>query len=182
MAQELVLRSNSSFLRKGSTCVVTRRTLVRQQDGDDLLAVIARTAQGLEAHQRRGALAVVVADVNGEADFPAPLAPPDGTPAEMPHQLGGISGCSVWELELPQGGDLANWDPKPARIVGVQTSYYRTSSLLRATPWEAVARVGVEMATQAGEDLLVEGVACHGSILPAGGPGHGARSAWPGDG
>jgi len=34
MAQELVLRSNSAFLRKESICVVTRRTFVGQQNGN----------------------------------------------------------------------------------------------------------------------------------------------------
>jgi hypothetical protein len=53
MAQELVLRSNSSFLRKGSTCVVTRRTLVRQHDGYARRPVIAWVAHGLEADERR---------------------------------------------------------------------------------------------------------------------------------
>src|SRR6266851_1554967 len=33
MAQELLLRSNSSFLRKGSICVVTRRTVQGEKDG-----------------------------------------------------------------------------------------------------------------------------------------------------
>jgi hypothetical protein len=79
MAQELVLRSNSSFLRKESICVVTRRTLIGQHDGNDGLAVVPRAADGLEADQRRRSLAVVVADVQGEGhDAPAAL-PGDGT-------------------------------------------------------------------------------------------------------
>jgi len=51
MAQELVLRSNSSFLRKDSTCVVTRRTLVGQHDRDDRPALVAGAAPVAEAHQ-----------------------------------------------------------------------------------------------------------------------------------
>jgi hypothetical protein len=74
MAQELVLRSNSSFLRKGSDCIVTRGTFIREHDGDARRAVVARPAEGLEPDQRRRPPLVVVADVDAEADFrPSPL-------------------------------------------------------------------------------------------------------------
>jgi hypothetical protein len=78
MAQELVLRSISSFLGKGSNCIVTRRTLFRQHDGNDRLAVVSRSAEGLEPDQRRRVVAVVVADVDPEAHFRAAGARPTG--------------------------------------------------------------------------------------------------------
>ena len=62
---------------------------------------------------------------------------PEGTPAEMPDQLGGISGCPVWQVAWPDG----RWQPKHVRIVGVQTAYYRKTSLVKATHWGAVASV-----------------------------------------
>jgi hypothetical protein len=66
---------------------------------------------------------------------------PDGTPAEMPYRLNGISGCSIWQSDWPKDKSPENWDPNSFRIVGVQTSYYRTSSVIKVTPWEAVANV-----------------------------------------
>lgn len=60
---------------------------------------------------------------------------PDGNPAAMPDQLGGISGCPVWQVVWPDG----RWEPKHVRIVGVQISYYPKSSLVKATQWGAVA-------------------------------------------
>lgn len=60
---------------------------------------------------------------------------PEGTPADMPDQLGGISGCSVWQVGWPDG----RWQPDHVRIVGVQTAYYRRPSLIKATYWGAVA-------------------------------------------
>jgi hypothetical protein len=62
---------------------------------------------------------------------------PGGTPAEMPDQLGGISGCPVWQVAWPDG----RWQPEHVRIVGVQTAYYRKRSLVKATYWGAVAAV-----------------------------------------
>jgi hypothetical protein len=66
---------------------------------------------------------------------------PDGTPGELPHRLNGISGCSVWQPELPQGNVVDNWKPDCTRIVGVQTSYYRKPSFIKVTHWAAVATV-----------------------------------------
>lgn len=60
---------------------------------------------------------------------------PTGAPAEMPNQLGGISGCPVWQVAWPDG----RWQPEHVRIVGVQTTYYRKPSLVKATHWGAVA-------------------------------------------
>src|SRR3954452_10138852 len=71
MAQELVLRSNSSFLCKESTCAVTRRTFVGHHHGNARPAVIVRPTESLEPDQRRRSLPVVVADVDADADFRA---------------------------------------------------------------------------------------------------------------
>ena len=59
----------------------------------------------------------------------------------MPNRLNGISGCTVWQPEWQPGNDAALWTPERTRIVGVQTSYYRQSSLIKATGWGAVANV-----------------------------------------
>jgi hypothetical protein len=66
---------------------------------------------------------------------------PDGTPATMPSRLNGISGCSIWQPEWPNGNSAGSWDPQRTRVVGVQTSYYRESSLIKGTQWGAVASV-----------------------------------------
>jgi hypothetical protein len=61
---------------------------------------------------------------------------PDGTPANMPDRLEGVSGCPVWQLVGPDG-----WHPEHERIVGVQIGYYRTRSAVKATHWGAVAEL-----------------------------------------
>jgi hypothetical protein len=65
----------------------------------------------------------------------------DGTLAQIPDRLEGISGSSVWQIAWPGGGDAARETPEPPRIVGVQTSYYRKSSVIRVTPWGTVAQI-----------------------------------------
>jgi hypothetical protein len=62
----------------------------------------------------------------------------DGTPTRMPDKLNGISGCSIWETAWPRANSA---DAPQVRIVGVQTSYYRQSCVIRATPWFAVASI-----------------------------------------
>ncbi|HYV35804.1 MAG TPA: hypothetical protein VE988_08885 [Gemmataceae bacterium] len=61
---------------------------------------------------------------------------PDGTPANMPDRLEGISGCPIWQVVWPDG-----WHPELVRIVGVQVGYYRTRSAFKATHWGAVAEL-----------------------------------------
>lgn len=63
----------------------------------------------------------------------------DGTAAEMPRHLNGISGCSIWRPEWPASNSPEDWSPDRTRIVGVQTSYYPKTSVIRATHWAAVA-------------------------------------------
>src|SRR5262249_29616200 len=66
---------------------------------------------------------------------------PDGTPAEMPNYLNGISGCSIWQAIWPGHNLAGRWNSESVRIVGVQTGYYRKASLVKATCWGAVAKV-----------------------------------------
>jgi hypothetical protein len=60
-----------------------------------------------------------------------------GHAAQMPRDLAGISGCSVWML-----GDLreplAGWSKSQARLVGIETSVYVKSQAIRATRWTGV--------------------------------------------
>jgi hypothetical protein len=64
----------------------------------------------------------------------------DGTPADIPKRLNGISGSSIWQTafnpSLPMDGD----NPR-IYSVGVQTSYYAQSSIIQATLWAAVANI-----------------------------------------
>ncbi len=61
-----------------------------------------------------------------------------GVPARFPGDLGGISGCSVWQI-----GDLRykleEWPTVEPRIVGIETCVYPTKSVMRATRWNAAA-------------------------------------------
>lgn len=63
-----------------------------------------------------------------------------GFSAQLPGDLGGISGCSVWmigDLRLP----IHEWRPQDARIVGIETAVYRQRGAIRATRWGAVSSV-----------------------------------------
>jgi 2-hydroxy-palmitic acid dioxygenase Mpo1-like protein len=55
-----------------------RSVLVMQRHRQHRLALVAGAGDGLEAHQRRRALAVVVADVDGEGDDAPAALPSDG--------------------------------------------------------------------------------------------------------
>jgi hypothetical protein len=65
----------------------------------------------------------------------------NGTRADLPTRLDGMSGCPIWQSIWPNQDLDAPWDCRCARIVGVQTSYYRQSSVIKATPWVAVAHI-----------------------------------------
>nr|WP_316641848.1 hypothetical protein [uncultured Roseateles sp.] len=60
-----------------------------------------------------------------------------GYPAQMPRDLAGVSGCSVWML-----GDLREpierWSKKTARLVGIETSVYERRRAIKATRWNGV--------------------------------------------
>lgn len=60
----------------------------------------------------------------------------DGSPAEMEASLGGISGCSIWQLcrgFCPE----SLWTPDKIEVVAVQTGTYRAA--IQATRWQVVA-------------------------------------------
>nr|MDP2190608.1 hypothetical protein [Rhodoferax sp.] len=60
-----------------------------------------------------------------------------GYSAQMPRDLAGVSGCSVWMM-----GDLREpieqWSTKTARLVGIETSVYQTRRAIKATRWNGV--------------------------------------------
>lgn len=62
---------------------------------------------------------------------------PDGTPTDLPRDLQGISGASIWQAGRP-GADSNPDDP---RIVGVQMAYHRRPSVIKATHWGVVANI-----------------------------------------
>jgi hypothetical protein len=60
-----------------------------------------------------------------------------GHPAQMPHDLQGISGCSVWivgHLSVP----CCDWRPEAARVVAVETGVFTGRAAIKATRWNAV--------------------------------------------
>lgn len=64
-------------------------------------------------------------------------------PARFPHDIGGISGCSVWKI-----GDrrvpLAEWGKLTPRVVAVETSVYGNRKIIKATKWIAVSTLLAE--------------------------------------
>lgn len=76
-------------------------------------------------------------DHNGE---PTHFRTRSGHSANMPGDLAGISGCSVWMI-----GDfntpVANWSKQAARIVGIETSVFTRTGAIKATRWNAVMSV-----------------------------------------
>jgi hypothetical protein len=76
-------------------------------------------------------------DHNGE---PTAFRTRSGHSADMPRDLGGVSGCSVWMI-----GDfrtpVPNWSRQSARIVGIETGVFHERGALKATRWNAVASV-----------------------------------------
>jgi hypothetical protein len=61
----------------------------------------------------------------------------EGTSADFPRDLKGISGCPVWrtvDLNVP----IDDWHRLTPRVVGVQTGVYQQSQVIRVTRWAAV--------------------------------------------
>ncbi|HUT36294.1 MAG TPA: hypothetical protein VNE39_22590 [Planctomycetota bacterium] len=87
-------------------------------------------------------------DVHILLEAPAGPNPFEGQPKNPPESLGGVSGCTVWEI-LRRGRDFDNWDPSRARIVAIQTSVYSRSGVLKAT----YARFILEALTEFYPDL-----------------------------
>ena len=60
-----------------------------------------------------------------------------GYPAQMPRDLAGVSGCSVWMLgDLRQ--PIEQWSKKTARLVGIETSVYERRRAIKVTRWNGV--------------------------------------------
>jgi len=61
-----------------------------------------------------------------------------GNSAPFPRGLGGISGCSVWQigdLDVP----IDDWGQKQPKIVAVQTGVYYKDQAIKATRWIGVS-------------------------------------------
>lgn len=61
----------------------------------------------------------------------------NGYAAQMPQDLRGISGCSVWmigSLDIP----CENWRPEQAKLVAVETGVFSGHSTIKVTRWNAV--------------------------------------------
>jgi hypothetical protein len=61
----------------------------------------------------------------------------NGFPAQIPADLAGISGSSVWaigDLQIP----MAAWSSKHSRLVGIETSVYAIRGVIKATRWNAI--------------------------------------------
>ena len=68
---------------------------------------------------------------------PATFRTRQGFPAQMPADLRGISGCSVWligNLTKP----VESWGREPGRIVGIETGVFAERGAIKATRWNAV--------------------------------------------
>ena len=66
----------------------------------------------------------------------------DGSgPAPLPERFNGISGCAIWQTWWPSRGRLGDRQARGVKVVGVQTSYYRSQLLIKATHWGAVAEL-----------------------------------------
>lgn len=78
-------------------------------------------------------------------------------PTPHPTSLEGISGCSIWKLS---DGPLSDdWDPNRAKIVAVQTGVLPDSGFIKATQWQHVLPVLMQVAPEArpGLNLYVPG-------------------------
>ena len=60
-----------------------------------------------------------------------------GFPADLPQDLQGISGCSVWSIGDPRKVPT-EWSPSGSRLVGVQTGFFSGCGAIKATRWNAV--------------------------------------------
>jgi hypothetical protein len=74
-------------------------------------------------------------------------------PSPHPRELKGISGCSVWKL--PESPLSTNWDPTQSGIVGVQTGVLRESGFIKATQWQHVIPVLLQVAPELSPSLLL---------------------------
>ena len=93
---------------------------VREHDGDNRLALIAGPGQGLEGHERGHVPAVVVPDVDGEANLRAITSPSGQQPKNVPQApclvLAGDAGRHA-DAAPPDGAGQGN-RPADARLAG----------------------------------------------------------------
>jgi len=61
-----------------------------------------------------------------------------GLPADIPGDLGGISGGSVWAI-ADMRATVQTWSKANPRLVGVETGVYRNSRAIKVTRWSAIA-------------------------------------------
>lgn len=64
----------------------------------------------------------------------------DGKVVTHPQELGGISGCSIWQV-FPVGKNLDRWTVNTAKIVAVQTGLYGKGAIFKGTRWDAVVQL-----------------------------------------
>jgi hypothetical protein len=57
-----------------------------------------------------------------------------------PDNLGGISGCPIWQLYY-EGLPSKLWTPNDAVVVGVQTGVYRNGTIIKGTRWWVVEAI-----------------------------------------
>jgi hypothetical protein len=60
------------------------------------------------------------------------------SPAYMPDDLRGVSGCSVWEIGNFRK-PFTSWTKAECRLVGIETGVYSKLGAIKATRWNAVA-------------------------------------------
>jgi hypothetical protein len=84
MSDNSSVTQESSLQYRQGRLANPRSVFVRSQHRDARRAVIVRPADRLEPDERRGAVAIVVADVDAETDF-RPVAPADSAPQEPKH-------------------------------------------------------------------------------------------------
>lgn len=75
--------------------------------------------------------------------MPVTFRPRQGFAAQMPADLRGVSGCSVWMI-----GDLtkpvASWDRRSSRIVGIETGVFPSRGAIKVTRMERGHNVAVQ--------------------------------------
>jgi hypothetical protein len=64
----------------------------------------------------------------------------DGSPLRRLSEWGGISGCSIWKLNINRENQ-DTWTPDQATIVAVETNTYRKGGLIRGSRWGLVVKL-----------------------------------------
>jgi hypothetical protein len=94
---------------------------------------------GLSAYQERYHLLLdggeELKDVEGK---PVLFHDRNGNRLQVPRDLGGISGCSVWKIG-DRNRPLSQWKQYRPRVVAVQTGVYPERQVIKATRWVAIS-------------------------------------------